>query len=67
MVNLNDLKNRQKLTTEKDLCFYSGEFLKNPIEVFHPLIGFISISGKYKQEVFNLIEQYEYQNKSKNN
>lgn len=59
------LKQKRLTSEENDKCFYSGEFLKDPVEIFHPLIGFVTISKKYKYKAEKEIKNYENKHKDK--
>jgi hypothetical protein len=67
MNSIDILKKKRTRCEENDLCFECGKFLRAPQEVFHPLIGFITIGEGCGNKRLNILENYEskYKNNSK--
>ena len=65
MSDIEHLKQKRLMSEREDKCFYSGEFLKDPVEIFHPLIGFVTINKNYKSSAEQEINAYEDQHKNK--
>lgn len=64
MTVIDILKAKRVRCEEEDLCFYSGKYLRNPEEIFHPLIGFVTVS-KINEKDFNssVSKKGKYDNK----
>lgn len=61
---VNKLRKKRTYCEKEDKCFYSGEFLKDPVEIFHPLIGFVTINKRYKSFAEKEIKEYEDKHKN---
>ena len=59
------LKRKRDRCEDDDRCFECGKFLHAPQEVFHPLIGFITIGQECGNKRLNILEDYESKHKNK--